>query len=165
MALNPNTIKALFGKLAPLADDAAGAVAKYGDDALAMAGKVDDFLPPASVADTSAQQALKERLLYKRSPAAFEAVPFPAPWPHIVPDYNADKVADQLRHYDFPSIWGGFPETTRYLGDVKGQLSIEDELLPWKNKLAVQVPELPTSQLVAQEPMFGTSNSSTLQEL
>lgn len=32
MALNPNTIKALFGKLAPYADDVAEGVAKYGDD-------------------------------------------------------------------------------------------------------------------------------------
>lgn len=65
MALNPNTIKALFGKLAPYADDvvkgvanygddaarlvanygddAARAVANYGDDALAVADKVDDL--------------------------------------------------------------------------------------------------------------------------
>jgi hypothetical protein len=33
MALNLNTIKALFGKLAPMADDVAGVVANYGDDA------------------------------------------------------------------------------------------------------------------------------------
>lgn len=67
MALNPNTIKALFGKLAPYADDVvkgvanygddalalvadkgddvARAVANYGDDALAVVDKVDDFIP------------------------------------------------------------------------------------------------------------------------
>lgn len=32
MALNPKTIKALFGKLAPMADDVAEGVVKYGDD-------------------------------------------------------------------------------------------------------------------------------------
>ena len=56
MALNPKAIKALFGKLAPMADDVAGAVANYGDDAakliatkgddvLRVANKVDDFMP------------------------------------------------------------------------------------------------------------------------
>lgn len=54
MALNPNTIKALFSKLAPYADDAAEGVTKYGDDAarlvanygddaLAVANEVDDL--------------------------------------------------------------------------------------------------------------------------
>lgn len=56
MAINPKAIKALFGKLAPMADDVAGAVANYGDDAakliatkgddvLRVANKVDDFMP------------------------------------------------------------------------------------------------------------------------
>lgn len=42
MALNPNTIKALFGKLAPMADDVAGAVANYGDDAARLIGEYSD---------------------------------------------------------------------------------------------------------------------------
>lgn len=42
MALNPKTIKALFGKLAPYADDVAGAVANYGDDALRLASNYGD---------------------------------------------------------------------------------------------------------------------------
>lgn len=43
MAINPNTIKALFGKLAPYADDVVEGVANYGDDALALvADKGDD---------------------------------------------------------------------------------------------------------------------------
>lgn len=67
MALNPNTIKALFGKLAPYADDvakgvvnygddvaravvpyaddAAKAVVNYGDDALQIVDEVDDLTP------------------------------------------------------------------------------------------------------------------------
>ena len=48
MALNPNTIKALFGKLAPYADDVAKGVANYGDDAARLVTDygddvVDDF--------------------------------------------------------------------------------------------------------------------------
>lgn len=42
MALNPNTIKALFGKLAPMADDVAGAVANYGDDAARLVANYGD---------------------------------------------------------------------------------------------------------------------------
>ena len=42
MALNPKTIKALFGKLAPMADDVAGAVANYGDDAARLIGEYGD---------------------------------------------------------------------------------------------------------------------------
>lgn len=42
MALNLNTIKALFGKLAPMADDVAGAVANYGDDAARLVGEYGD---------------------------------------------------------------------------------------------------------------------------
>lgn len=43
MALNPNTIKALFGKLAPYADDVAKGVANYGDDAARIiANNADD---------------------------------------------------------------------------------------------------------------------------
>lgn len=49
MALNPNTIKALFGKLAPMADDVAGAVANYGDDAARLIGEYGDDV----AADTS----------------------------------------------------------------------------------------------------------------
>ena len=45
MALNLNTIKALFGKLAPYADDVAGAVANYGDDAVrGIANSADDVV-------------------------------------------------------------------------------------------------------------------------
>lgn len=40
MALNPNTIKILFGKLVPYADDVAKGVAKYGDDASLVAGNI-----------------------------------------------------------------------------------------------------------------------------
>lgn len=42
MALNPNTVKALFGKLAPYADDAARAVANYGDDAARLVANYGD---------------------------------------------------------------------------------------------------------------------------
>lgn len=42
MALNPNTIKALFGKLAPYADDVAKGVAEYGDDAARLVANYGD---------------------------------------------------------------------------------------------------------------------------
>lgn len=43
MALNPNTIKALFGKLVPYTDDIAKGVANYGDDAARLiANNADD---------------------------------------------------------------------------------------------------------------------------
>lgn len=42
MALNPKTIKALFSKLAPYADDVAKGVANYGDDAVRLIGEYGD---------------------------------------------------------------------------------------------------------------------------
>lgn len=48
MALNPNTIKALFGKLAPMADDVAKGVANYGDDVMTLAKNNYDDLSEVS---------------------------------------------------------------------------------------------------------------------
>ena len=62
MALNPNTIKALFGKLAPYADDVAGAVASYGDDAArAVANYGDDVADAIKIGtNPSARKAIQD---------------------------------------------------------------------------------------------------------
>ena len=44
MAFNLSKLKALFGKLAPMADDVAGAIANYGDDAARIAQHTGDPL-------------------------------------------------------------------------------------------------------------------------
>ncbi len=165
MALNPNTIKALFGKLAPMADDAAKGVANYGDDALAAVGKPDNFLDGVTFLDDfaipngprTAQQQLKDELLFKRSPGALDVVDTPN-LPSIVPDghvwemWGGENVAKRIHSYDSP-YFGGFPRSTQYLGDVFGDLG--EGLVPSSPQNAIKVPEIPTSQLVAQTPKYG----------
>ena len=63
MAINPKTIKALFGKLAPMADDIAAGVAKYGDDAARAVANYGDDVAKALVAD-NAGRALPSLDLY-----------------------------------------------------------------------------------------------------
>lgn len=140
MALNPNTIKALFGKLAPLADDAAGAVAKYGDDALAVVDRVDDFLPPATVTNPKALAGLKERLIDKRLPYDH--------FTYIKPPASASKAsAEFVEGFNDPMSWGRFPRYTKTLGAVDADLFASGDAIVPKGS-AVSVPEMPTSGLV-----------------
>ena len=177
MAFNPKAIKALFGKLAPYADDVAKGVANYGDDAARLAAnygddalravdKADDFLDDVTFLDDfaipnsprTAQQHLKDELLFKRSPASLDVrdipkLPATVPDGHVWERWGNENVSRRLHTYDSP-YWGGFPSTTEYLGDVFGDLG--EGLMPTLSQNAIKIPELPTSQLVAQTPAHGS---------
>lgn len=150
MAINPNTIKALFSKLkpatkaiAPMADDAAKGVIKYGDDAArAVTNYGDDFLPPATFPDLNAQAALKDRLLDKRLPYDhFE---------YIAPPRAANELAaDVIEGFQDSYYWGRFPRDTDILGPVTKEVSTERNFFP--NGTAVMTPQLPTSDLVVDD--------------
>lgn len=105
----------------------------------------------------TAQQRLKDDLLYKRSPASLDVrdipkLPAVVPNGHVWERWGKEDVAKRLHVYDSP-YWGGFPKTTEYLGDVVGDLG--EGLVPDFPQTSVKIPELPTSQLVAQTPKYG----------
>lgn len=107
MAINLGALKALFSKLKPAAraiapvtddaarlvanygDDVARGVANYGDDALAVADKVDDFLPTDGTWERLPGRDLK-----------------------FVPRKLPKNISD------YPSPDDSFPRTTSVLGDV-----------------------------------------------
>lgn len=170
MAFNLS-LKALFSKLKPAAravapvaddiakgvanygDDAAKLAANYGDDALRAVDKVDDALAGFDLTVPTAQQRLKDELLFKRSPASLD-VSEVVELPSVVPDRypRFDSAASRLAHYNEPGgAWGRFPKTTRYLGDVAGDIGL-GKLVPGDIGETIRVPELPTSGLVVQGP-------------
>lgn len=78
MGLNPNTIKALFGKLkpaakavAPYADDVAKGVANYGDDVLRVAPKTErlPFKPSTTQLAERAKSNITKRQMSRRVPS------------------------------------------------------------------------------------------------
>lgn len=86
MALNPNTIKALFGKLTPYADDIAKGVANYGDDAARLAAnygddvatsvaKQSDNVAKSLIADNAGRAAMSADLLDDAFLDALEDIP------------------------------------------------------------------------------------------
>lgn len=94
MAINPNTIKALFSKLGgaakkalPLADDAAAAVANYGDDAARMAfANVDDLAAATAQSDDIANIISKENSILNSAP-----VKDPVLWDNDYLEWYDDK--------------------------------------------------------------------------
>lgn len=180
MAFNLGALKALFSKLKPAAkaiapmtddiarlganygddiargianygDDVANAIANYGDDALAATDLLDDLPLPMT-----SQERLKQKLLDKRSPASLDIMEL-SKGPAVGPGYNSEAVSSALREISDSPFLGGFPQYTNYLGDVVSEVSDGPALVPKINSegLSVQVPPLPTSQLVAQAPYFG----------
>lgn len=160
MALSPNTIKALFGKLAPYADDAAVAVANYGDDvaravvpyaddaAKAVTNYGDDVAraiattPPASVANPKDLASLKERLVDKRLPYDH--------FTHIEPPAPASEIAGKfINDFSEDPLWGRFPRDTGVLGTLVTDLGSYEAFQPAKSPAgAITIPRMDTSELV-----------------
>jgi hypothetical protein len=97
MAFNLGALKALFSKLkpaakaiAPVTDDVANAVANYGDDALAIADKADDFFPTDGI--------------WKPVPGV------------DLEEFVPRKLPKNISYFSDPD--DSFPRTTSVLGDV-----------------------------------------------
>lgn len=111
MSLNPNTIKALFGKLAPYADDVARGVANYGDDvARAVTPYVDDAA--GLIADNAGRAAMSPELLSDSKLDFVDALSDSPLFKRAGSSY-ADDVADDtariLRYMNTQSAYGSYP--------------------------------------------------------
>ena len=108
-------------------------------------GSIKHAVPPASVANPSAQQALKNALIDKR-----------LPYDHLddiaLPAVTSPQTGDLLASYATSPFWGRFPRDTIVLGHVRPDLSIDYDI-PAVGNSNVRLPKpIPTSQLVASKP-------------
>lgn len=170
MAFNLAALKGLFSKLKPAAktvanygDDAAKALTTYGDDVARGIGLVDDSVIPNLESpglnirgktfhwptDNTPQAQLKTKLMDARSPAAWD-VRDVLPLPSVVEgSMDASQALDNFTEIGGP--WGGVPSTTSVLGDVRGNIGVDDIVPGGVTGTFVQTPELPTKDLVMQD--------------
>ena len=139
MALNPNTIKSLFGKLAPYADDAAKGVANYGDDAARLIGKYGDDVVP-TYADDAAEWIIKGKPIHE--------VPEGALWT------PQNRLKDTLvaKRTGRDSIWEPWEfrngTDVSHLGNAIERFTYDNRPIYDFGAASVRTPHLPTEQLV-----------------
>ena len=153
----------IAGVVANYGDDAAKALTTYGDDVarnidfVDASGNLNLESPGLNIrgkqfhwpTGNSSQDRLKASLMDARSPASWDVRDI-SPLPSVVEDsMDASQALDNFTEIGGP--WGGVPSTTSVLGDVRGNIGVDDIVPGGVAGTFVQTPELPTKDLVMQD--------------
>ena len=167
MALNPNTIKALFGKLAPMADDVAEGVVKYGDnvadDLTRLSAYVSRHNARSPEVPLPVKTALQAPMLNSMGLPINEPSGVLVKLRDTLDSIPANSYSKYKANRTFNNAldnagWRGNVNSTSGITDWLGQGKLDEDLYAWggprtfaapEDGVSVSVPDLPLDQIVS----------------